>query len=131
MRRTLCLLAFLLATVNFGNAQDVASGEKIFNKCRPCHQVGEAARNSVGPTLNGLFGRKSGNQEGYNYSDANKTSGVTWDEPTFAMYIKDPKARIPGTKMAFGGIKNDDEIKDLTSFLKQFDKAGKSSPSTR
>ena len=58
-------------------------------------------------------------------------SGITWDEPTFAIYIKDPKARIPGTKMTFAGIKNDDEIKDLTAFLKQFDQAGKSSLSTR
>ena len=130
MRHSLCLLAFLFATVNSVNAQDAASGEKIFNKCRPCHQVGETARNSVGPTLNGLFGRKSGTEEGYNYSDANKSSGITWDEPTFATYIKDPKAKIPGTKMTFAGIKSDNEIKDLTAFLKQFDKVGKSAAST-
>lgn len=106
-------------------AQDVAAGEKSFNKCRACHQVGETAKNTVGPVMNGLFGRKSGTIEGYNYSDANKNSGITWDEAVFAEYIKDPKAKIPGTKMAFAGIKNEQEIKDLTAFLKQFGKDGK------
>ena len=92
-----------------------------------CHQVGESAKNAVGPVLNGLFGRKSGTIEGYSYSDANKTSGIAWDEATFADYIKDPKARIPGTKMSFAGIKNEQEIKDLTAFLKQLGKEGKKS----
>ncbi len=75
--------------------------------------------------LNGLLGRKSGTVEGYNYSDANKNSGITWDKTTFAEYIKDPKAKIPGTKMSFAGIKNEQEIRDLTAFLKQFGKGGK------
>lgn len=106
-------------------AQDVAAGEKSFNKCRACHQVGETAKNTVGPELNGLFGRKSGSVAGYNYSDANKNSGITWDDAVFAEYIKDPKAKIPGTKMAFAGIKKDEEIKDLTAFLRQFGADGK------
>ncbi len=106
-------------------AQDVAAGEKSFNKCRACHQVGETAKNVVGPLLNGLFGRKSGTVEGYNYSEANKNSGITWDEAVFAEYIRDPKAKIPGTKMVFAGIKNEQEVKDLTAFLKQFGKDGK------
>jgi cytochrome c len=120
--------ALALAAAGFAgsaHAQDVAAGEKSFNKCRACHQVGETAKNSVGPELNGLFGRKSGSAPGYNYSDANKNSGITWDETVFAEYIKDPKAKIPGTKMAFAGIKKEDEIKDLTAFLKQFGADGK------
>ena len=121
------LATFLIALAPSANAQDVAAGEKSFNKCRACHQVGESAKNTVGPVLNGLFGRKSGTVEGYSYSEANKTSGITWDEATFADYIKDPKARIPGTKMSFAGIKNEQEIKDLTAFLKQFGKEGKKS----
>ena len=108
-------------------AQDAAAGERAFAKCRPCHQVGETARNLVGPELNGLIGRHSGAVEGYSYSAANKNSGLTWDEATFAEYIKDPKAKIPGTKMIFAGIKSEKEIKDLTAFLKQFDKDGKKS----
>jgi cytochrome c len=79
----------------------------------------------VGPVLNGLFGRKSGTVAGYNYSDANKNSGLTWDDQVFTDYIKDPKGKIPGTKMSFAGIKNEQEIKDLTAFLKQFAADGK------
>lgn len=82
-------------------------------------------QNVVGPVLNGLFGRKSGMIEGYNYSDANKNSGIAWDEAVFADYIKDPKAKIPGTKMSFAGIKNEQEVRDQTAFLKQFAKDGR------
>ena len=117
----------LIVTTAAAIAQDVAAGEKSFNKCRACHQVGETAKNTVGPVLNGLFGRKSGTVEGYNYSEANKNSGIVWDDAVFAEYIKDPKAKIPGTKMSFAGIKNEQEIKDLTGFLKQFGKDGKKS----
>lgn len=111
--------------ITTSNAQDVAAGEKSFNKCRACHQVGETAKNAVGPVLNSLFGRKSGTVDGYNYSEANKNSGIVWDDAVFAEYIKDPKAKMPGTKMSFAGIKNEQEIKDVTAFLKQFGKDGK------
>jgi cytochrome c len=120
--------AFAFAAVGFvatANAQDVAAGEKSFAKCRACHQIGETAKNGVGPELNGLFGRHSGSVAGYNYSDANKNSGITWDPTVFAEYIKDPKAKVPGTKMAFAGIKKEEEIKDLTAFLAQFGADGK------
>jgi cytochrome c len=123
--RSLFTALSLAAMAGAAHAQDVAAGEKSFAKCRACHQVGETAKNAVGPNLNGLIGRHSGSVEGYNYSEANKNSGITWDEATFAEYIKDPKAKIPGTKMAFAGIKNEQEIKDLTAFLKQFGKDGK------
>jgi cytochrome c len=106
-------------------AQDLEAGQKSFNKCRACHQVGEGAKTTVGPQLNGLFGRTAGSAEGYNYSEANKKSGLTWDEANFATYIKDPKAAMPGNKMALAGIKNDQEIADLTAFLKQHGPEGK------
>ena len=93
-----------------------------------CHQVGETAKNGVGPLLNGLFGRKSGTIEGYNYTDANKNSGITWDEATFAEYIKDPRAKIPGTKMVYAGLKDEQRVKDLIAFLKQYDASGKKTP---
>jgi cytochrome c len=105
-------------------AQDAAEGQKVFNQCRACHQIGPNARNLVGPKLNGLFGRKSGSVEGYNYSAANKNSGITWDEATFAEYIKNPRGKIPGTKMIYAGLKGDKRIQDLTAYLKQFDAAG-------
>ena len=120
----LALLAMPLAACPAA-AQDLEAGQRAFNKCRACHQIGEGARNLVGPELNGLIGRHSGAVAGYSYSSANKASGLTWDEATFAEYIKDPKAKIPGTKMIFAGIKSDKEIADLTAFLKQFDKDGR------
>jgi cytochrome c len=106
-------------------AQDVAAGKTSFNKCMACHAVGEGAKNKVGPELNGLDGRHSGTAEGYSYSDANKNSGITWNEAQFKDYIKDPKAKIPGTKMVFAGIKNEKEAGDLWAFLAQYDKDGK------
>ncbi|PTM43496.1 cytochrome c family protein [Bosea sp. 124] len=118
------LIAAALAA-GAAQGQDIAAGERSWNKCRACHQIGETAKNLVGPQLNGLIGRHSGAVEGYSYSAANKNSGITWDEAVFAEYIKDPKAKIPGTKMIFPGIKNEQEIKDLTAFLKQYDKDGK------
>jgi cytochrome c len=106
-------------------AGDPAAGEKIFLKCRACHQIGETAKNAVGPKLNGLFGRPAGSIEGYSYSAANKNSGITWDEATFRDYIRAPQAKIPGTKMVFPGLKSDQEIDDAVAFLKQFDADGK------
>ena len=126
--RRLLLVALFIMPIEVASAQDVESGAKVFLQCRACHQVGETAKNGVGPHLNGLFGRKAGSVEGYSYSAGNKNSGITWDEAIFADYIKDPKAKIPGTKMVFAGIKNEQEIKDLTAFLKQFDKDGKKAP---
>ena len=115
----------IVAAAGGALAQDLAAGENSFKKCLPCHAVGEDAKNKVGPLLNGLEGRKSGSIEGYNYTEANKNSGITWDEATFKEYIKDPKAKIPGTKMAFAGIKNENEAASLWAYLKQFDAAGK------
>ena len=106
-------------------AADAAAGEKVFLACRACHQIGENARNSVGPVLNGVIGRKAGTYPDYNYSDANKGSGITWDEATFREYIKDPRGKVPGTKMTFPGIKDDFKIDDLIAFLKQFGPDGK------
>ncbi len=106
-------------------AQDVAAGKTSFNKCMACHSIGEGAKNKVGPELNGLDGRKSGTAPDYSYSDANKNSGITWNEAQFKEYIKDPKAKIPGTKMAFIGIKNEQEVNDLWAYVSQYDKDGK------
>ncbi len=123
--------AFLVAaavvamTAQTVQAQDVAAGEQSFKKCLPCHAVGADAKNKVGPVLNGLDGRHSGSIEGYSYSDANKNSGITWDEAQFLDYIKDPRAKIKNTKMIFPGIKNETEAKNLWAYLKQFGADGK------
>ena len=128
MKNTLRALVIAAATTGAASAalaQDVAAGKSSFNKCLACHAIGEGAKNKVGPELNGLDGRKSGTVEGYSYSAANKDSGITWNEAVFKEYIKDPKAKIPGTKMAFAGIKKETEINDLWAFVSQYDKDGK------
>ena len=106
-------------------AQDVAAGETSFKKCLPCHRVGDGAKNLVGPELNGLDGRKSGSADGYSYTEANKNSGITWDEAQFKEYITNPRTKIPGTKMVFAGISSENERTNLWAYLKQFDATGK------
>ena len=124
--RLFALSAVLLLTgIGGAQAQDPAAGEKVFAQCRACHQVGETAKNAVGPVLNGLFGRPAGSVEGYTYSAANKNSGITWDEAVFTDYIKNPRAKIPGTKMVYAGLKDEQRIVDLIAYLKQFDREGK------
>jgi cytochrome c len=120
MRKALIVPVLLAVGPTLAQAQDAANGEKVFAQCRACHQVGPTARNVVGPHLNGLIGRKAGSVEGYNYSPANKNSGLTWDEATFKDYIKDPRAKIPGTKMIFPGIKNEKEVNDLWAYLASY-----------
>jgi cytochrome c len=114
-----------VASAAFADDIDLAAGKTSFNKCLACHAIGEGAKNKVGPVLNGLDGRKSGTAADYNYSDANKNSGITWNEAQFKEYIKDPKAKIPGTKMAFAGIKSENEINNLWAYVSQFDADGK------
>ena len=125
MRGFVFVAILAVAGAGQASAQDAAAGEKVFGVCKACHQIGETAKNNVGPQLNGLFGRKSGAVPGYNYSAANKDSGITWDEATFREYIKDPKAKIPGTKMIYAGLKDEQRTTDLIAYLKQFDADGK------
>jgi cytochrome c len=128
MSRAAVLAALMALSVSHAFAQDAEAGKTVFNQCRACHQVGETAKNGAGPLLNGLFGRKAGTIEGYNYSEANKKSGVTWDEANFATYIKDPKAFMPGNKMAYVGLKDEKRVADLIAFLKQYGPDGKIKP---
>ena len=122
------VLSMILITVSWAldtaSAQDVAAGEKSFRKCLPCHSIGPGAQNKVGPEQNGLDGRKSGTVAGYTYSQANKNSGIVWNDETFKEYIADPRAKIPGTKMIFPGIKDPKEATDLWAYIKQFDAEG-------
>lgn len=118
----------LIASVAVAAAQDTgdpAAGEKVFAKCKVCHQIGEGAKNALGPELNGVVGRKAGSAPGYNYSAANKGSGLTWDEATLKRYLKDPRAVVPGTKMIFAGLSNEKDIDNVIAYLKQFGPDGK------
>jgi cytochrome c len=108
------------ALIGHAQAQDAAAGEQAFKKCLPCHSIGPNAKNKVGPELNGLDGRKAGTAPGYNYTEANKNSGITWNKENFLSYITDPRGKIPGTKMIFPGIKNDKERENLWAYISQF-----------
>jgi cytochrome c len=117
----------LAGSVSAAGAQDAALGEKVFLKCKACHQIGEGAKSAVGPVLNGIIGRPAGTYPGYSYSDANKGSGITWDEATLKDYLKNPRAKIPGTKMIFPGLPKDEDIDNVIAYLKQFGADGKKS----
>jgi cytochrome c len=105
-------------------AQDAAAGEKVFTKCKVCH-IADQDQNKIGPSLNGVIGRTAGTHPGYTYSQAMIAagkSGVVWDEATLTTYLRDPKAMVKGTKMAFPGLKKDEDIANVIAYLKQFSK---------
>ena len=125
MKKFVLALALVAGLPVAAMAQDAEAGKTVFNVCKACHAVGESAKNQVGPVLNGLIGRKSGSIADFTYSEAMKAAGLTWDEATFADYIANPKTKVPGNKMLFAGIKDEQKIKDLIAFLKQYDADGK------
>lgn len=105
------------ATLEYASiTTDAAAGERVFALCRSCHVLEEGV-NRVGPSLHNIVGRTAGSVEGYNYSEANKNSGITWTEEQLYTYLKDPQATIPGTKMAFPGIKDDQDRANLVAYL--------------
>jgi len=116
----LVFAAVFCAACSPGFAQDKAAGENAFQKCQPCHSIGQSSAKKLGPALNGLEGRTSGTIEGYAYSEANKDAKVVWSDATFRIYISNPKASMPGNKMPFPGIKDEQEIRDLWAYLAQF-----------
>jgi cytochrome c len=102
------------------SAGDPAKGQRVFNQqCRACHTLEKGGASPTGPNLHGVFGRKAGTAEGYEFSDAMKASGVVWDDATMADYNRDPKGKVPGTKMVFTGIKQAGQLDDLVIYLKQ------------
>ena len=96
-----------------------ARGERLFNQqCKACHTLDQGGHNLVGPNLHGLFGRKAGSAD-YQYSDAMKKSGIVWDEATLAGYLKDPKGKVPGTKMTYIGLRQEQQQQDMITFLEK------------
>lgn len=97
---------------------DPAEGKKVFNRtCAACHTDQANGPKRLGPTLFGVVGRKAGSVDGFRYSQANKSSGVTWTPEELDQYLKDPKAKVPGTLMQFAGLKNDTERQNVIAYL--------------
>lgn len=124
LRALACITAVLIPVSTALAADgDPKEGEDVFKaRCRQCHQVGPDAKNGVGPVLNGIVGRKAGSIDGFSYSPANKKAGEegwTWTEQNLDKYLADPRAAMPGNRMAFAGLKDDQERADLIAYLKK------------
>ncbi|KAJ7457653.1 cytochrome c C1 [Mycena galericulata] len=99
---------------------DAGKGASLFKtRCAQCHTLADGEPNKVGPNLHGLFGRKSGQVDGFSYTAANVNKGVIWDTDTLFVYLENPKKYIPGTKMAFAGLKKDKDRNDLITYMKE------------
>ena len=127
MRQTIAALLVATALASPAAAQEgnAEEGAEVFKKCRACHDVGPEAKNKVGPVLNGIIGRKAGTIDGFAYSDANKASGaggLVWTEDVLFKYLENPLAFMKGTKMAFVGLKDPQDRKDVIAYLKKFSK---------
>lgn len=116
---SLAALLGLAASAQGAEEGDTAQGEKLFNRCKICHTIEAGAPHRVGPNLHGVFGREAGGAEGYNYSKAMQESDVVWNAETISQYTENPREFIPGNKMAFPGLKKEEDRQDLIAYLKQ------------
>jgi cytochrome c len=113
-------LAISLASSASAQSGDAARGQRLFNQqCRACHTLEKGGASVAGPNLHGLFGSKAGTAPGYEFSEAMIRSGLIWDDATVADYLRDPKEKVPGTKMMYGGTKQAGQLADMVAYLKQ------------
>lgn len=108
-------VAVLLETTSVPSAADAARGKQLFATCAACHSDKPDA---IGPTLQGVYGRKSGSIPDFRYSTAMNRANLTWDESNLRDYIKDPQTKVKGNRMPFGGLSNSDDINDIIAYLK-------------
>lgn len=120
MLKWILAASMLVAMPAISHAQDLKKGEKVFKKCKACHAVGPGAKNKIGPSLNGVVGAKAGVHEGYKYSKAMMESGLTWDNATLDEYLTKPRAKVPGTKMIFAGLRKKADRDNLIAYLATF-----------
>jgi cytochrome c len=120
LRRAIVAIALISSVTRTAPAQDAVAGEKDFLVCRACHQIGPNAKIGVGPVLNGVVGRKAGTYPGFNYSPANKDSGLVWTPDELDKYLSSPQTVVPHTKMIFPGLKDEQKRKDVIAYLEQF-----------
>lgn len=122
MMRKIFMLTSLLVMITLtpAVAGDVDAGEKVFKKCKACHLV-DQEKNKVGPHLVNVFGRTAGSLESFSkYSNALKDSGIVWNDDTLNGFLEKPKAYVKGTKMAFGGLKKEEDRLNVIAYLKTF-----------
>ncbi len=115
MRKWVLAIALIAAVPTAAMSADAEAGKTVFNKCKACHQVD---KNGVGPHLGGVVGRKAASVADYNYSDALKKSGITWDEAALDKWLQGPAKDVPGTKMIFAGVKDEGDRANLIEYLK-------------
>jgi len=128
MRPVIPAILALFVGTSGALAQDAALGQKVFLKCKVCHQIGEGAKNIVGPELNGVVGRPSGSVEGFAYSEGMKNAHLTWSPDQLSEYLKNPKQKVPGNKMAFAGLPKPEDVANVIAYLQQFGADGKKAP---
>jgi cytochrome c len=123
-RAQFALIVLLLPTVAFSQEfGDAERGESVFAKCKSCHQIGQGAKDRVGPHLNGIFGRRAGEHEGFNYSPDMRMmggDGLTWELKTLDAYLENPKALVSRTRMNFRGLKEAQDRADILAYLRLF-----------
>jgi cytochrome c2 len=126
-KRLITLTALAAALAAPAVAQEIdealaAEGERVWRQCQACHQIGEGAQHRVGPHLNGVIGRQAGTQEGFRYSQAMIRAGedgLVWDEQTLEDYLENPRAKVPGTSMAFAGLRQAEQRDAVVEFMKR------------
>ena len=117
---TMSVVLASVAAAALAQSGDATRGERLFNQqCKICHTVDKGGRNGVGPNLFGLFGSKAAAVEGFQFSEAMKKSGITWDDKSVAEYLKDPKAKVPNGKMVYAGLKQEAQLDDMIAFLRK------------
>ena len=120
LKQAAAAIGMLMTGLTAGNglAQDgdPAAGEKVFRQCQACHVI-DAEQNRVGPNLVGIIGRPAGAVEGFKYSDAMANSGIVWDETTIAEYLANPRSYVEGNRMAFAGLRNEQQIADVIAYI--------------
>ena len=114
------IVLIVAASTVAAQSGEPAKGERLFNQqCKSCHTVDKGGANGIGPNLFGMFGRKAGATEGFASSDAMKKSGIVWDDASLTDYLKDPKGRVPDTKMVYAGMKRPDQVAEMIVYLKK------------
>jgi cytochrome c len=123
MRRVFSSFVLSLLLAAPGMAQDAAAGANVFRRCQACHAIGEGATNRVGPALTGVFGRAAATGADYSYSQGMLdmgAAGLVWTPETLAQFLSKPRAFVLGTKMAFAGLANADDVADIIAYLASF-----------